>query len=245
MKAIIPAAGYATRLYPLTLNSPKCLIEVANKPMLQHIIEKIEEIKEIDHIYIITNDKFYDVLKAWKEKLHSKIPIKVLNDGTNSNENRLGAIGDINFVIEKEDIYDDVIIVGGDNLFDFSLKEAYQDFRKKGLDTITLYDVGTVEEARKMGVPTLDKHNIVLDFIEKPQNPSSTLISICAYIYKKETIDIIKEYLEEGNNPDTTGMFVEYLCKKTKVNAYSYKGHWFDIGTHEILEEARKFFSKI
>lgn len=243
MKAIIPAAGYATRLYPLTLNSPKCLIEVAGKPMLQHIIEKIYEIKEIDEIFIVTNDKFYNTLKKWESNFSSKIKIKVLNDGTTSNETRLGAIGDINFVIEKENIDDDIIIVGGDNLFDFSLKKVYDDFKKKELDTITLYDVRTIEEARKMGVPTLDKNNIVLDFIEKPKNPSSTLISICTYLYKRKTLSLIKRYLKEGNNPDTTGMFVEYLCKKTKVNTYAYRGHWFDIGTHEVLEEARRFFS--
>ena len=131
MKAIILAAGYATRLYPLTLNKPKPLLEVAAKPIIEHILFKIEKIKEINNIFIVTNNKFYAKFASWLAVYESKKKIKIINDKTSSNEDRLGAVGDIKFVLEQEKLNDDVMIIAGDNLFEFSLSGPVKIFKEK------------------------------------------------------------------------------------------------------------------
>ena len=247
MKAIILAAGYGTRLYPLTKNKAKPLLEVAGKPMVNHIMEKIEEIEEIDKIIVITNNKFYSQFVEWSSKFNSKIPIKVLNDGTLSNDDRLGAIGDVNFAIDKENIEDDILIVNGDNLFQFSLKEMYNTFKQKQQHVISLYDVKTENEAKKFGIVSVDENNKIIEFKEKPEQPKSTLASIGIYLYPKQIKDLIKEYLEQGNNPDKTGEFVEWLYKKEKVHGFVFDNpdeKWFDIGSFGSLEQANKEWNK-
>ena len=131
MKALIPAAGYATRLHPLTKDTPKHLLEVRGKPILEHVIAKIEEIKEVDEIVVVTNEKFYKNFVEWKKGFSSRVPISIFNDGTTSNEDRLGQIGDIHFGIEKAKIDDDLLVIAGDNLFNFSLKEVHTNFKSK------------------------------------------------------------------------------------------------------------------
>ena len=150
IKAIIPAAGYATRLYPLTLNKPKHLLEVGGKPIIEHVIKKISELS-VDEIYVVTNLKYYIMFKGWLENFKCRIPVKILNDRTTSNEDRLGQIGDILFVIEKEKVDDDLLIVAGDNLFNFSLRPAFDFFQKNNLIVNALYDAKSLKIAKKHG----------------------------------------------------------------------------------------------
>tara|TARA_Y100000310_G_scaffold337606_1_gene425135 strand:- start:3046 stop:3816 length:771 start_codon:yes stop_codon:yes gene_type:complete len=241
MKAIIPAAGYATRLYPLTENKPKPLLTVGGKPMVDHIIEKILELGVVDQIYIVTNDKFYQNFVDWQEGFTCSIPIKVINDGTKSNDDRLGAIGDKVLVMKQENIDDEILDISGDNLFNFSLKEMYKFFQEKKSETIGLYDVKTIELAQKLGVCGIDNENVITDFVEKGENPPSTLASIGVYMYPRGTVKLFKQYIDEGNKPDQPGLFLIWLYKKKNIYGYSFDKPdetWYDIGSLDQYKAA-------
>ncbi len=245
MKLILPSAGYATRLWPLTKDKPKCLLEIGGTPIIEILIHKIEELGDaIDGIYVVTNAKFYDILFRWSKDFSSKIPIEVLNDGTTSNETRLGCIGDIQFVIDQKKINEEIMIINSDSLFDFGLKEIYNFYREKNAPVVLIYDVGSKEMAKRLGVVTLDERGVINYFREKPEEPPSTLCSVATYIYPRETVKLIKRYLDEGNNPDAPGRFVEWLYRVQPVYGYVYEGKYYDIGTLETLEEARKEWEK-
>lgn len=242
MKCIIPCAGYATRLWPLTKDKPKTLLDVKGKPILEYIIKKVKEIKEVDEIFIVVNDKFYSNLDEWLKNFECDIPIKLFNDRTTSNENRLGQIGDINFAIEQGDADDDLLVVAGDNLFNFSLKQSYEFFRKKRAMVNPLYDAKSLKVAQEQGNASVDKNNRIVYFEEKPKKPKSTYISLGIYYFPKDRVKLIKEYLDEGNNPDKIGYFWIWAIKKYEVYGYVYNEKWFDIGWPESLEQTRKEF---
>ncbi|MCD6434613.1 MAG: nucleotidyltransferase family protein, partial [Candidatus Diapherotrites archaeon] len=189
LEVILPAAGYATRLWPLTKNKPKALLEVAGKPIIEHIFDRLEALP-IARVSIVTNAKFYRNFLEWNSGFKFKSEVNILNDGTTSNEGRLGAIGDINFAIEKQGIAGnnaDLLIINADNLFTFDLTRAYKFFKDKNADTIVLYDVRTKEEASKHGVPEIDENFRVVGFEEKPSEPKSTLCSVGIYFYTPGT----------------------------------------------------------
>lgn len=242
MKAIIPVAGYATRLYPLTKNKPKALIEVKGKPILEHIIRKIEELGAVDHTYLVTNARFFQAFEYWFDEFETKLPIKVVNDHTESNEDRLGQVGDILYAIEEEQIDDDLLIIAGDNLFNFSLKPSYKFFLKKKASVNALFDIRTKEKAKKLGVVKLDQDMKFAAFEEKPQSPSSTLVSLGIMYFPTVIIPKLKQYIDEKNNPDKVGHFFEWLIKHEPVYGYTYKKKWFDIGSFEALGQAREEF---
>jgi glucose-1-phosphate thymidylyltransferase len=240
MNAIILAGGYATRLHPLTENVPKPLLKVAGKPMMEHIIRKLEELN-LNKIYVVTNDKFYNKFEAWLHMFDAKIPMEVINDGTKIDDDRLGALGDLHFTIKNKNIDDDTLVIAGDNLFELSLKEVTQMFSKWKHNLIVLYDVKKKELASNYGVVET-KDNIVVDFEEKPLNPQSTLVSTGIYFFPKKTINIIEKYISQKNNPDKTGDFIKWLYKREIVYAYTTDKKWYDIGSFEQLEEANKIF---
>jgi len=240
--AIILAAGYATRLYPLTLNKPKPLLEIDKKPMIEHSIKKIEETNSIDQIYIVTNDKFKSHYRKWLKTFKSRLMIEIISDGTTSNEDKLGALGDINYVINSKSIDNDLLIIAGDNLFELSLSKLINIFQGRKNTIIVLHDVKDKELAKQYGVVEI-KDDIVISFEEKPPNPKSTLISTGIYLFPKTTLSLIKEYINQGNNPDKSGNFIEWLYKKNKVYALVTEEAWYDIGSFEQLERAKKYFS--
>lgn len=244
MKAIIPAAGYATRLYPITKNQPKALIEVKGKPIIEHIIKRIAEVKEVDHIFIVTNNKFFFVFEQWLDSFNCHIPIKIINDHTTSNDDRKGQVGDIIYAIDEEQLDDDLLIIAGDNLFNFSLKPCHDFFIEKKSNVNALYDVRDKEEAKNLGIVSVDTAGKFLSFEEKPKNPKSTLASLGIMFFSRETIETIRAYVKEGNDPDMMGNFFTWFITKQPVYGHIYKKKWFDIGSFEALGKAREEFSE-
>ena len=248
MKLIILAAGYATRLYPLTLNQPKPLLPVAGKPMLEHVLDKIGGIRHINHAYVVTNEKFTRHFEDWARGFHDpklKFGFTTVNDGTTDESNRLGAIGDLHLVLTKHEIDEDVIVVGGDNLFSDDLT-AFGDYCLEKYSPVTgVYDVGDLEEIKKYNAIDIDETSRIGYFEEKPKVPKSTLTGIALYYYPKHTLELIRQYIAEGNNPDQPGRLVQWLYPRVPFYVWKVPGVWFDIGSIESLEEANRVFSQL
>ena len=248
MKLIILAAGYATRLYPLTLNQPKPLLPVAGKPMLEHVLDKIGGVSYIDHAYIVTNAKFTPHFENWaKEYRNPKLnfDFTIVNDNSTDDSNKLGAIGDMHFVITKHDINDDIIMVGGDNLFSHDLTAFGEYCLEKNAPVTGVYDVGDLEEIKKYNAIEIDESNRITYFEEKPKLPKSTLTGIALYYYSKGTLPLIHQYIADGNNPDQPGRLVQWLYPRVPFYVWKVPGIWFDIGSIESLEEANQVFSNL
>ena len=242
MKALILAAGYGTRLYPLTEKQAKPLLPVAGKPMVEHVINKVEEVAGVDEICVVVNQKFISQFEEWASSFKSDKKISLFNDGSAGDANKLGAIGDMKFVIEKGEISDDLFVVGGDNLFDFSLSPFAKFFAEKGT-SVGLYRVEPVELARKYGVVELDENGRLLSFEEKPEHPPTDLIAICMYLFPKDKLSFISDYLGQGNNPDAPGYYIKWLVQKVTVYGFVFSGMWFDIGDFKSYNEADKAFT--
>ena len=244
MKLIILAAGYATRLYPLTLTQPKPLLPVAGKPMVDHVLDNLAPISGIDRVYVVTNAKFASHFQSWADGYRTaKLNFTVVNDGSTDEHNRLGAIGDLNLVLTREQVDDDIIVVAGDNLFNERLDGFGKFCREKNAPVLGIYDVGNLEEARKYGVVDLDAAGKIVSFVEKPPQPTSSMIGIALYFYPKATLLLIRQYLAEGNNPDQPGRFVQWLYPRQPVYTWAVPGLWYDIGSKETLEEANRIFA--
>lgn len=243
MKALILAAGYGTRLYPLTKDKPKPLLPVASRPMIEHILEKIEAIEELDKIYVVTNEKFAGHFRSWKDAYSSRKEIKIINDATTSDENKRGAIGDMQLVIEEEGINDDLLVVAADNLFQFHLGDFLGFFKKKGI-SVGLYDFRDREAVKRYSIVEIDENKKILSFQEKPSQPRTTLIAICLYLFPREKLSLISQYLQEGNNPDAPGFYIAWLHQREPVYGFVFEGKWYDIGDLQCYEEANKEYSR-
>ena len=248
MKVIILAAGYATRLYPLTLTQPKPLLPVAGKPMIEHVLDNLAPIGGIDRVYVVTNAKFAGHFQQWADRYgatKSKPEFTVVNDGSTDDHNKLGAIGDIHHVLTTQNVNDDLIVVAGDNLFSERL-DAFGEFcREKNAPVLALYDVGDLEQIKKYNSISLDGDGRIKFFEEKPKNPTSTLTGIALYFYPQHTVPLIRQYIAEGNNPDQPGRLVQWLYPRTAVYTWRVPGVWYDIGSKETLEEANQIFAKL
>ena len=218
---------------------PKPLLPVAGKPIIEHVLKKIEELDEIDKVFIVTNNKFFDNFRNWKRIYSGTKPIEIINDGTLSDEDKLGATGDIDFVVSQEGINDDVLIIAGDNLFDFSLKHLHDTFKGKGASVIALYNIKDKNMASgKYGVVEIGNNGKIIDLEEKPKEPKTALISTASYLLLKEDIQQLKKYVKESKKPDNLGDFMQWLVKRKLVYGYVFEGAWFDIGSKEQLKEA-------
>ena len=248
MKILILAAGYATRLYPLTLTKPKPLLDVAGRPMIEHVLDHIAPIPGIDRVYVVTNDKFAAPFQQWADGYRatkSKLNFTIINDGSTDDTNKLGAIGDLNLVLEREQVDDDLIVVAGDNLFSESI-EAFGKFcREKNAPVLGVYDVGDLESIKKYNAITIDDGGRITYFEEKPKVPQSTLTGIALYFYPRATLPLIRQYVAEGNNPDQPGRLVQWLYPRTPFYTWRVPGLWFDIGSKETLAEANEIFGKL
>jgi glucose-1-phosphate thymidylyltransferase len=248
MKVIVLAAGYATRLYPLTLTQPKPLLPVAGKPMIEYVLDNLTPIGGIDRVYIVTNEKFAGHFQKWSDHYHatgSKLNFTIVNDGSTDDTNKLGAIGDIHFVLKSQNVDDDLIVVAGDNLFSEKLGDFGKYCRGKNAPVLAVYDVGDLEQIKKYNSISVDDTNRITFFEEKPKNPTSTLTGIALYYYPKSTIPFIKQYIATDNNPDQPGLLVQWLYSRTAVYTWRVPGIWLDIGSKETLEEANRIFAKL
>ncbi|MBU0459638.1 MAG: nucleotidyltransferase family protein [Nanoarchaeota archaeon] len=242
MKALILAAGYATRLYPLTENQPKPLLKVGNKVIIEHILDKLKEVSEVEEILVVTNARFHHDFQIWLNHYDYPKKIRIINDGTLNNEDRLGAVGDINYVLKEEDIKDNLLVIAGDNLFGFSLKNFYDFFNQQEHGSVVAFhDLKDVEKVRKkFGVGILEGKRVI-GFEEKPAQPNSTLASTCCYVFHKNDLHLVEKSIELGR-ADNTGDLIKFLTHHSTVHGYVFDEHWFDIGSHESLQEANEVY---
>src|SRR5277367_706355 len=227
MNVLILAAGYATRLYPLTLTKAKPLLEVAGKPMIEWVLDNLAPVPGIDSVYVVTNNKFAADFQAWADgyvKRQPKLKFKIVNDGSTSDTDKLGAIGDINLVVGRENLAaSDLVVVAGDNLFSESL-EGFAEVARKHPAAIATYDVGDLEAIKKYNNIETDADGRVTHFEEKSQQPRSTITGIALYYYSKEIVPMFQQYIAEGNNADQPGRFVQWLYKLKPVFTYQVGG---------------------
>ena len=240
MKAIILAAGYATRLRPLTEHTAKPLLPIAGRPMIEYICDHIAEIPEVDQVHVVTNHRFAPAFAAWAAGRAGASPVTVHDDGTTSNDDRLGAIGDIQFTLDRAGLAgDDLIVIAGDNLFDFSLADLTAFWRRKGDGSVVaLYRCPDRELVKQYSIVELDADERITSFIEKPAQPTTDMVAIAIYLYRREHVALIRRYLDEGNSKDQPGNLVAWLHTRVPVYGYRFAGDWLDIGDLGQLSEA-------
>lgn len=240
MIAIILAAGYGTRLYPLTINKAKALIEIKGKPLLAYLLDKIEKSKIINKIYIITNNKFYNKFKEFLKNFNYKKEIELINDQTNDEKEKLGAIGDLYYGIKSLNVNEDILVMASDFLFDFEIDDFINFYKIKNRTCVAVYDIKDFNKAKRLGVIEINKDNKIISFEEKPENPKTTLISAASYVLKKEDIELLNKYTKIEDAKEALGNLITYFIKNVDVYAYIFKGRLFDLGNVSDLELARK-----
>ena len=248
MKVIILAAGYATRLYPLTLNCPKPLLKIAGKPMLDHILESLSPVEGIEEVIIVTNSKFSGHFREWASKTEfqkKKKKPRVIDDLTTEDTNKRGAIGDIYYVLHECGIREDIWVLAGDNLFENDLLDFARSCREIEAPRVGIYDVEDLELVKKYCSIEVDEKNRITSFKEKPQNPTSTWSAIALYYYPASVLKMIDDYIVQGNNPDQPGRLVEWLSKRIPFYVWKVMGKWYDIGSKESLKEADRIFTSL
>lgn len=246
MRCVILCAGFATRLQPLTLTVPKHLLNVAGRPVLDYVVERLAAVG-IERGVLVSNHVFVDAFRSWADDSAIPLQVQIVDDGATSNEGRLGSVGDLRFGLEEGDIQEDFLVVNGDNVFTFALDPMLQTFRRRG-NTIVMYDVGSLAAAAKLGVPQCDSTGRVVAFREKPPDPATTVVSIGIYAYQAEVRALVDRYLAEGHSPDQTGSFVAWLHQRVPVYGHLIRdggGLWFDIGSHEQYEEANRVLGRL
>jgi glucose-1-phosphate thymidylyltransferase len=236
VKAIILAAGYATRLQPLTNSWAKELLPVGGRPIIEWILDAVRNAGVVDEIHVVTNAR-----KApWFVEWATGRDVIVHDDGTTSNDDRLGAIGDMQFVIDRAGLDDDLIVIAGDNLFDYDVADlvAFQRAKGEHASAVAVRDVGSLELASQYGIVTLDDDDRIVGFVEKPELPESTLAATATYVFSRAHAKLIGAYLEAGNPGDQPGRYIAWLHRHEPVYAWVFDTTWYDIGDHEQLLEA-------
>jgi glucose-1-phosphate thymidylyltransferase len=241
VNAVILAAGYATRLYPLTLDRPKALLPVGGRPMVDHLLERLADV-ELERIFLVTNSKFADAFREWAAAREG-VPLEIVDDGTTDEETKLGAIGDLDLTIRASAINDDLLVLAGDNLFSESLAPFAEFGLAKDSPALGVYDVGDLEAIKRYSTIELDDEDRITYLEEKPERPRSTLTGIALYFYPRWALGLVQEYLGAGNNPDQPGRLVQWLYPRVPVYAWRVPGRWYDVGSKETLAEADEAFT--
>ena len=237
MKCLILAAGYATRMYPLTENFPKPLLKVQGRTILDWLIEDIDTLGVVDEYVVISNHKFAHHFNAWAKERPQKIT--VVDDGTESNETRLGAVRDIQFAIDACRLDDDMLVIAGDNLLNFSLTAFIKYALEKKTSCIMRYYEAVKEKLSRSGVATIDENDKIIDMEEKPAQPKSNWCCPPFYYYTREDARLVKKGIAAGCGVDAPGSYIAWLCKQTTVHAMEMPGSRYDIGNLESYEKAQ------
>ncbi len=225
MKCLIPAAGYATRLYPLTKDVPKQLLKIKDKFMINHILQSVAKVQEIDEVFVISNEKFLKQFEDWAKDQNFRFKLTIIS---NDSEQPRGSLGDIEYAVNKVKIDEDLLIIAGDNLFDFSLREFKEYFIKKNSSVLALHDYKDKNLiAHRLGCAQVDKDEKLVNFEEKPAVPKSTLAATACYLIKKEDLALMEGVIDKRN----CGNFIKELVAKSSVYGFTFEGRWFDIGT--------------
>ncbi len=268
MKALILAAGYATRLYPLTRDFPKPLLQVGDRTILDYLVDQLEAISCIERIALITNRRFVHLFEQWRaaralagsaassappslggraslraqasDHHPSTINYQLIDDGTTSNADRLGAIGDLAFALAHADLDDDLLVSAADNILRFPLSEFVAAFQRQPASHLCVHRVESLPKLRRTGVAVLDAENRVIEFAEKPREPKTSWAVPPLYIFPRSTLPRISTYLAAGGSPEAPGNLIEWLCRLEPVYAYKINGCVLDIGDPESLEAARR-----
>ena len=250
MKCLILAAGYATRLYPLTENFPKPLLKVGEKTILDWLIDDIDSAGCVDAYVVISNHKFAPIFEEWASSRHSGLDpesprVMVLDDGTSTNETRLGAVRDIQFAIDELGLDDDLLVIAGDNLLDFSLVRFMDYAREKGTSCVMRYYEPSEEKLHKTGVATVDADGLILEMEEKPAHPKSHWCCPPFYFYRRSDVPLVKVGIDSGCGVDAPGSFIAWLSAQTSVHAWEMPGRRFDIGNLASYEEVQRTYKGI
>ena len=242
MIAVILAAGYATRLGELTKNTPKALLDISGRPMLDNLIEKIDEVSCIDRICVVSNHKFFSHFKDWADK-KNRDDIIILDDGTDSPDAQRGALGDFMFAVDSLSIDEDVLLAAGDNFFDFSIGGYIEKWNELSRPAMILTNrLSNIDDLKRFAVAQVDENMRVISLEEKPSEPKSDLGAFALYLYPASCVRLLPQYLKEGNPKDAPGHYPEWLHKKVPLYAYIAPGEIYDIGVPESLYEVREMF---
>lgn len=242
MKCLVLAAGYATRLYPLTENFPKPLLKVGEKTILDWLIDDLVENTDIDEFVVISNHKMYSHFENWEKNKEKIRPYKItlIDDGSTTNESRLGAVNDIQLGVEKLNITDDLLVIAGDNLLDFSFSEFINFAKEKNTSCVMCHEENELKNQQKTAIITIDNNNLITSYEEKPVEPKGNLAVPPFYYYKACDLKRIQEALDDGCGYDSPGSFAAWLSKKTNIHAFKMTGKRYDIGDMESYEKAQK-----
>ncbi len=245
MKCVVLAAGYATRLYPLTENMPKPLLPVCKKPILNWLLEDIDTLPEITEHIIISNHKFIYQFEAWKKEQSFQKPLVLLDDGSMDNEHRLGAVTDIGFAVNQLGLADELLVIAGDNMVEFSFAGFLTFFKEKNASCIMCYEEPDLAKQRRTGIITTDNMRCVTSMEEKPQAPKSNLAVPPFYAYKQKDIACIGEAISDGCGSDAPGNFAAWLCRHSKVYAWEMPGHRYDIGDMDTYTSVQNTYKGV
>ena len=242
MKNIVIAAGYATRLGELTRNFPKPLLKIGNSTILGRMLDDIDKIPEVDEHIIITNHKFAPIFDEWVSGLHYTKPVTIMDDGTSTNETRLGAVCDLLFAMEKLDLDDDLLVVAADNILEFSFKEFVDFAYQKQTSCIMCHEQPSIEKLQRTGVVVLDDNNKVLEMAEKPEVPKTHWAVPPFYIYLKKDLELVRHSVENGCGKDAPGNLAHYMVEHTTMHAWPMSAGRFDIGSLDTYYEAQRIY---
>ncbi len=229
MKAVVLAGGYATRMWPITRHRPKMFLPVGNSTVIDLIFDDLEADDRVDEVFISTNEYFAEEFQAHIDDSEYEKPTLSVEE-TRDEDEKFGVVGALAELVEREGVEDDLLIIAGDNLISFGLSDFIDEFEANDAPTLAAYDVGDLERAKSYGLVELDGDRVV-DFQEKPDDPKSTLVSIACYAFPEATLELLSTYLDNDNNPDEPGWFIQWLQAREDTFAYPFEEAWFDIGT--------------
>jgi glucose-1-phosphate thymidylyltransferase len=242
VKAYVLAGGYATRMHPMTRDVPKALLEVGGRAILSHLMQRLRRLEGLTDVVIVTNDRFYEQLRTWADAQEPWVDLTVLNDGTRTNEGRLGALGDLQLAMDRIPLGDDhAIVLASDHLFDVDLEEVHRDFLARGRTTLLVRRVDPPTGPSPYNEVTLGDDGRIVRMREKPSDPRTDLSAIALYFMTADDLALLPDYLETGNR-DAPGYFLSWLAARVPCYATPLRSRWFDIGSIEGLEEARAHF---